>query len=109
MKPAITITEKSIRVSTDAFEMSVLFTQNHVTLEALKVDSPRQPSTSVTYKPRVCEVCKSEYIPTGPSQRFCSAKCKSAGKRKTTLSEMEEPELDKSLKEIEQRRKHYPL
>jgi hypothetical protein len=57
-----------------------------------------------SYQPRQCEVCGKTYTPTGATQKFCSDACKARSKGKK-LSEMEERELEKTLADIEERRK----
>jgi hypothetical protein len=64
-----------------------------------------KPKRKLNIKPRVCVVCGKTYKPTGTTQRACSKACKAEMKRKRQLSEMEESELDKTLAEIEERRK----
>lgn len=57
------------------------------------------------FEDRECVVCGNTYEPTGSTQRACCPACKAEMKRKRQLSDMEESELDKTLSEIEERRK----
>lgn len=64
-----------------------------------------KPKRKRNLNPRVCVVCGLNYNPTGSTQRACSPACKAEMKRKRRLSEMGDSELDKTLAEIEERRK----
>jgi hypothetical protein len=75
----------------------------HQAIDEYVVSAPLNKPKRV-YKDKECVVCGRIYTPVGTTQKFCSAACKARSKG-NKLSEMEERELEKTLADIEERRK----
>lgn len=118
-RPEVTITEKQIVVLTEAFRLHVEFTQGaerrersapppapHEGGETASAPAAIPKAKKVKYGIKNCKSCWRDYTPTGPAQQYCEdCKPKKSNKSKKRLEELDGEELDKTLEEIENRRK----
>jgi endogenous inhibitor of DNA gyrase (YacG/DUF329 family) len=126
MKPSIHIDEQLIRIDTDQFLLSIVFKkQSTKELERSSTHHPDEISViragdasnslhKIKGETRKCIICGKEFITKRSNKKYCSKQCVKknavnynrewARKHKTLKVSKENPELDQTLKEIEQRK-----